>query len=312
MFSRLNWRRTWGFILTLVPLVTGSLVSMRVYAQIAQGSLSGTITATSGSGVPNALVSLKNLRNGATQSVNTMGDGSFTLRNVLPGTYEITASAHGFTDVRTTATIGSATERVVNLVMQPGRTAEASKGQVGASDVKGNVTTSVSELSLNGRSASDVAALEPGVATARTQASGQAQRGFGTEMTISGGRPRQNDSRLDGISVNDYSNGPPGSALGVNLGVDSVEQFSVLTSNYPAQYGRSSGASLGLRRVQGGASFTDRSMSSFETAHWTLGAAAEAAVFQVPARARNNRTETESSARPREPMFDAADRLERS
>src|SRR5436853_7869364 len=60
-------------------------------------------------------------------------------------------------------------------------------------------------------------------------------------MTISGGRPRQNDSRLDGLSVNDYANGPPGSALGVNLGVDSVEQFSVLSSNYPAQYGRSSG-----------------------------------------------------------------------
>src|SRR5258706_7515703 len=60
-------------------------------------------------------------------------------------------------------------------------------------------------------------------------------------MTISGGRPRQNDSRFDGISVNDYANGPPGSALGVNLGSDAVEQFSVLTSNYPAQVGRSSG-----------------------------------------------------------------------
>jgi hypothetical protein len=117
--------------------------------------------------------------------------------------------------------------------------------------VKGDVTTSVSELPLNGRSASDVAALEPGVATARTQSSGQAQRGFGTEMTISGGRPRQNDSRLDGISVNDYSNGPPGSALGVNLGVDAVEQFSVLTSNYPAQHGRSSGGIIGASTRSG-------------------------------------------------------------
>src|SRR5207245_2552951 len=107
------------------------------------------------------------------------------------------------------------------------------------------------ELPLPGRSASDVAALEPGVATARTQASGQAQRGFGTEMTISGGRPRQNDSRLDGISVNDYSNGPPGSALGVNLGVDAVEQFSVLTSNYPASYGRSSGGIIGASTRSG-------------------------------------------------------------
>src|SRR5438034_9122532 len=113
----------------------------------------------------------------------------------------------------------------------------------------------VRDLPLNGRSASDVAALEPGVATARTQASGQAQRGVGREMTISGGRPRQNDSRLDGISANDYSNGPPGSALGVNLGVDAVEQFSVLTSNYPAQHGRSSGGIIGASTRSGTSEF---------------------------------------------------------
>src|SRR5207244_13330215 len=74
-------------------------------------------------------------------------------------------------------------------------------------------------------------------------------------MTISGGRPRQNDSRLDGISVNDYSNGPPGSALGVNLGVDAVEQFSVLTSNYPAPYGRSSGDIIGASTRSGAREF---------------------------------------------------------
>src|SRR5712691_10452939 len=67
--------------------------------------------------------------------------------------------------------------------------------------------------------------------------------------------PRQNDSRLDGISVNDYVNGPPGSALGVNLGSDAVEQFSVLTSNYPAQYGRSSGGIIGASTRSGTGNF---------------------------------------------------------
>jgi hypothetical protein len=70
-------------------------------------------------------------------------------------------------------------------------------------------------------------------------------------MTISRGRPRQNDARLDGISVNDYANGSPGSALGVNLGVDAVEQFTVLTSNYPARVGRSSGGVLGATTRSG-------------------------------------------------------------
>src|SRR5260221_2629785 len=130
--------------------------------------------------------------------------------------------------------------------MQPETTATADKGQGGTSGLSGTVSSkNVSDLPLNGRSASDLATLEPGVASARTQQTGQAQRGFGNQMTISGGRPRQNDARLDGISVNDYVNGPPGSALGVNLGSDAVEQFSVLTSNYPAQVGRSSGGVIG-------------------------------------------------------------------
>lgn len=59
--------------------------------------------------------------------------------------------------------------------------------------------------------------------------------------------------------MNDYSNGPPGSALGVNLGVDAVEQFSVLSSNYPAKYGRSSGGIVsastrsGTKQIHGSA-----------------------------------------------------------
>jgi hypothetical protein len=60
-------------------------------------------------------------------------------------------------------------------------------------------------------------------------------------MTISGGRPTQNSYRLDGALVNDYSNAGPGSVLGQNLGVDAIQEFSVLTSNYSAEYGFTSG-----------------------------------------------------------------------
>lgn len=138
----------------------------------------------------------------------------------------------------------------------PDLTLPSGNEQGTSSTVSGVVSgKNVSDLPLNGRSASDLATLVPGVASARTQTSGQAQRGFGNQMTISGGRPRQNDSRLDGISVNDYSNGPPASALGVSLGSDAVEQFTVLTSNYPAQYGRSSGGIIGASTRSGTRSF---------------------------------------------------------
>ncbi|PYQ47088.1 MAG: hypothetical protein DMF78_24630, partial [Acidobacteria bacterium] len=102
------------------------------------------------------------------------------------------------------------------------------------------------ELPLNGRDWTALATLQPGVANIRTQPAlginaQRGIRGLGTQLTISGNRPQQNNYRLDGISINDYSNGAPGSVLGLVLGVDAVQEFSVVTSNAPANYGRSSG-----------------------------------------------------------------------
>ena len=66
-------------------------------------------------------------------------------------------------------------------------------------------------------------------------------KGFGTQLSISGGRPVQNNYRIDGLSVNDYANGGPSNVIGGALGVDAIQEFSVITSNYTAQYGRTSG-----------------------------------------------------------------------
>jgi len=71
--------------------------------------------------------------------------------------------------------------------------------------------------------------------------SSRGNRGYGDELTVTGHRPQENNYRIDGISINDYTNAAPGSAGGVNLGADAVKEFSVLASNYTAEYGRTSG-----------------------------------------------------------------------
>ncbi len=226
------------------------LAPFGIWGQSGSRALSGTITTGSGSRISNARVFILNTGNGETFSGTTKDDGTYRVSNLAPGTYEVTASAAGLAVARATVKIRADSDEVANFVLQ-------GQGQQAASStVSGEVNSqSVRELPLNGRSASDLAALEPGVETARTQSSGQGKYGFGTQMTISGGRPRQNDARLDGISVNDYANGSPGSALGVNLGVDAVQQFTVLTSNYPAQVGRSSGGVVGASTRSGTNSF---------------------------------------------------------
>src|SRR6266446_7892765 len=228
----------------------------QLHAQLPERTLSGRITSPTGARIANAHITIKNTENGETKATTVNEDGSFAIGNLSPGTYEVTVSAPRFAEAKDTVIIVAGTNQVANIVLQPQVSNATGKGQGGTSGVSGTVSSkNVSDLPLNGRSASDLATLEPGVTSARTQASGQAQRGFGNQMTISGGRPRQNDSRLDGISVNDYVNGPPGSALGVNLGADAVEQFSVLTSNYPALYGRSSGGIIAASTRSGTNSF---------------------------------------------------------
>ena len=64
---------------------------------------------------------------------------------------------------------------------------------------------------------------------------------MGLELSISGGRPQQNNYLLDGVNINNYTNAGPGSLLGGNLGTDAVGEFTVLTTNYSAEYGRTSG-----------------------------------------------------------------------
>ena len=105
-------------------------------------------------------------------------------------------------------------------------------------------STTIRELPLNGRDWLQLALLQPGALfnTGQTQTdSGRAQKGNGLAISISGGRATDNAFRIDGLVVNDYANAGPGSSLHVNLGVDAIREFSVLTNSYSAEYGRGSG-----------------------------------------------------------------------
>jgi hypothetical protein len=226
-----------------------NLLFIRVNAQVAGGAISGNATIASGTGILNARVTLKNVATGVARVVTTDASGLYTSADLEPGTYELTFEALGFTtQVRTNAVVTVGGKLAVNVVMQTGdpkqvirETLPAITENQASSTVSGNVSAStVRDSPLNGRDWTQLAALQAGVTGIQTGGA-QAQRGFGAAISVSGARPDQNSYRLDGISINDYSNGAPGSVLGSNLGVDAVEQFSVLGTNYPSGYGRTSG-----------------------------------------------------------------------
>src|ERR1700732_2950594 len=262
-----------GFILfTFAALVFVMLTSIRVYAQVSGATMTGTVSDASGAVIPNAQVSIKNVATSEARAVTTGAAGFYSAPNLLPVSYEVTVTAPGFsTEVRSGLTLTVGAQQLLNITMKVGQvsekvqvTGEAPVVQLATSSISAVVnSTTVRELPLNGRSWTDLATLQPGVDAIQTQVSFaigalRGNRGFGAQLSISGARPQQNNYRLDGININDYANGAPGSVLGGDLGVDAIQEFSVLTSNYSTEYGRTSGGVInaitrsGTNQIHGG------------------------------------------------------------
>jgi len=224
-------------------------------AQVTGGTITGTVTDTSGGAITNAEIYIKNTATGVTRNAAVSDAGLYSVPNLVPGPYQVSVSAMGFSNILKTGIILDVGATVtVNIAMAVGNVNQTIEVKEDLTDVEISTSTLsgvlngtiVRELPLNARDWTTLATLEPGVATVRSQtaltiSNNRPIRGLGTQLTIGGNRPQQNNYRVDGVSINDYSNGAPGSALGLDLGVDAVQEFSVVISNASAEYGKSSG-----------------------------------------------------------------------
>jgi Carboxypeptidase regulatory-like domain/TonB dependent receptor-like, beta-barrel/TonB-dependent Receptor Plug Domain len=216
-------------------------------AQVSTADLSGTITDQTGGVIPDVRVTLINSATGAHRTSHTDGAGRYSFEDNPPGLYRVTAQITGFqTEIapRVELTVGE--KAVLNLGLKVGQihteTVVAATAEIvdtrdtSLSSVMQNVA--IRELPLNGRDFAQLALLQPGVESSlRTSDSG----GPGTKLVIQGNRPSQVSFLLDGSDINDASNNTPGSAAGVLLGVDTLQQFRVVTNAFSAEYGRASG-----------------------------------------------------------------------
>jgi len=242
-------------ILALAVLL---FLGLPVNAQVAGGSITGTVSAESGGAMPDVRVSVREVSTGLVRTATTNAAGLYMVPDLPPGNFEMMVAASGFTTQQwTSISVSTGVERVLNVVMHagdpkqivrvvapPALASEVCQGECGSAN-----SSTVRDTPLNGRDWAALATLQAGVSSVQNGSAtggGNTDRGFGAAVSISGSRPDQNAYRLDGISINDYANGAPGSVLGDNLGIDAVEQVSVLGSNYPAEYGRTSGGVINV------------------------------------------------------------------
>jgi len=241
------------FKMMLGVLLLGPVFSAPLKAQVAGAAVTGTVTDSSGGVIANAQIAAKNGGTSLATTTTSNSDGFYNFPNLLPGDYQFTVTAPGFTTKVLSITLTVGAKRSLDVGMAVGQsqqtvqvTEEAPTIQLASSTISGVVEGSeVRELPLNGRDWASLATLQPGVVSVRTHESvtqvGSHARGLGMQLSIGGNRPQQNTYRLNGVIINDYSNAGPGSVLGQNLGVDAIQEFSVLTSNYTSEYGFTSG-----------------------------------------------------------------------
>jgi hypothetical protein len=226
-----------------------------VHAQVSTGTIAGSVVDTSGAVVPNATVTVTNKSTGIVTRSTTSAGGFYSVPNLQTGSYTIAVEASGFSgQIVEDIQLKVGAEQEINFSLQVGSVSE--KIVVTSTSANIDLVTSTTmpvvdertivELPLNGRDWTSLASLQPGVAAARTQpavavSNQRANRGLGNQLSVGGARPQQNNYRVDGISINDYSNGGPGGVIGSNLGVDAIQEFSVVTSNATADYGKTAG-----------------------------------------------------------------------
>lgn len=231
----------------VLALASGAHV---LWAQTTTATLEGVVKDTTGAILPGATIRVKSIETGISRTLLTDDAGRYRIPGLAPGNYEIQAELTGFqTALIKSINLVVGQHATVDVVLKVGELTEVVE-VVGAVPLVETATSSlyglvdekkIVDLPLNGRSFDQLAVLQPGAMYVPVATQGAVFGGRGRKMSVGGARPNQNLFLMDGTDINDFFNSTPGSIGGQLLGVETVKEFTVLTDNYTAEFGRTAG-----------------------------------------------------------------------
>lgn len=256
----------WKFHARLAAM-TFLLVACATAGLHAQGyaTITGTVADPSGAVIPAATVTATQTRSGAVTVVKSGADGNYVFPALLPSTYSISVTASGFSNYEQTGIVLQANQAAtVNIKMIVGaatQTVSVSGDAPQVDTTTGTLSQVIDEarvvdLPLNGRNAASLITLVAGVTDATNEGNGTNQgngKTFPAAVISSsnGTLPAQSNYLLDGgNNVDEMTN-----VNGPFPFPDALQEFSVQTSNYDAQYGQSAGAVVNIVTKSGGSQF---------------------------------------------------------
>ena len=212
-------------------------------------SISGQVTDSSGALVQNASVSIVNDETKTERKTTTSEEGTYTITNLVPGTYTLTVEVANFKRyVQTALVLNARDRRSINVAMEPGTIGEMVTVTSQESGVLDSPTTQalvsnaqIVELPLNNRNF--IRLLEAGIPGVSSDLSDETGFGLTSVASISINGMRRN-------AVNYFVDGVQNTDVGSNITllstptIDSIREFKVLSSNYTAEIGRSGGGAV--------------------------------------------------------------------
>jgi len=240
-------------ILFYVALVLGAIgvLAGRANAQVDTGSVSGVVRDSSGAAVPNATITTTNVATAAVRTATTNSVGEYTVQGLPPGSYKVRAASPSFTTFETTVEVTVGGALTVSPQLEVGTSTTVVEVTAGGAGTEVNTQTQeLSQLvdanqlgslpSLN-RNPYDFVVLSGNVSngdsTNASMSSSQSITARGVGYAINGQREAGTEILLDGVENV--------AVFGVNAGQlvpqDSIQEFSIITNNYGAEYGRASG-----------------------------------------------------------------------
>jgi hypothetical protein len=245
---------------TIPVLALAACMGGAAWAPAQQGTaeIRGRVVDESGAALPGVSVMVKNQASGVFRQGTSTTDGSYFLAGVTPGTYELTAELSGFKryqrrdlrlEVGKTATV-DVRLALGNLSEELTVMAEAPLVDVTSKEVGGNITgTDLVELPTVNRNFIGFIGLLPGVVPSISTES------FGSDsVNVNGQDARNNNYLLDGVNNNDDVIGQRAGTQ-ARTPIEAIQEFQVLTSQYDAEFGRTTGAVINAVVKQGGNQF---------------------------------------------------------
>lgn len=249
---------------SLYAIVFALLIPVSAFGQAGLGSITGSVVDKSGAAIVGAHVTLVQLSTHTTREIVTNDRGIFNLPSIVPGTYTLTCSSPGFREKKLDNLVINGFQELaldgIGLDVGAGPAAEitVTAEQQLVKDTGARAETiqaqQVSEMPNNGRNWATLLKIIPGSAAINdTGVNGREYGYYGyQDFYINGKNDSTTQVNLDGGSIVDHGSDEK---VTVSPSLESIQEISILTNNFTAEYGNRSGAIVNVVTKSGANQF---------------------------------------------------------